>query len=306
MVSREGLWKIMEKFGCPSSSSSSRSSGSSMTAWWWRYWMMETSQKPSQWQTALSKCVLAPSLISMVFSPMLTDAFRDCQDGLHNRFRADGGLFNLRRLKAVTKVKETVVRELLIADNCALSASTEQKKHYKDCIKASLQDLNINISNWEQLGTNRTAWHSKIFTGVRAAEKWRTAEVQQKRVAHKARAAAPSTTAPAHICPMCGRAFQARIGLSSHLRTHSHRPSTWPVVMVIVDPDGRTTTSNLLLPLVEVCFCTWKSDTAPEILMRPWEMWCGPRKSDAAPGNLMLLLEISCPRKSDCAPRNWF
>ena len=32
MVSREGLWKIMEKFGCPSSSSSSRSSGSSMTA----------------------------------------------------------------------------------------------------------------------------------------------------------------------------------------------------------------------------------------------------------------------------------
>ncbi len=47
-------------------------------------------------------CVLAPKLLSMVFSAMLTDAFRDCQDGLHIRFRADSGLFNLRRLKAVT------------------------------------------------------------------------------------------------------------------------------------------------------------------------------------------------------------
>ncbi len=52
-------------------------------------------------------CDLAPTLFSMVISAMLTDAFHDCQDGLHIRFRADGGLFNLRRLKAVTKVKET-------------------------------------------------------------------------------------------------------------------------------------------------------------------------------------------------------
>ncbi|KAL8619269.1 hypothetical protein ACOMHN_056913 [Nucella lapillus] len=63
-------------------------------------------------------CVLAPTLFSMVFSAMLTDAFRDCQDGIHVRYRIDGGLFNLRRLQAV-------IRDLLFADDCALNASTE-------------------------------------------------------------------------------------------------------------------------------------------------------------------------------------
>ncbi len=78
----------------------------------------------------------------------------------------------------------------------------------------------------EQLATNRTAWHSKIFTGACAAEKRRTAEAQQKCVAHKAHAATTSTTAPTHACSMCRRAFWTRIGLSSHLWTHSHRSST--------------------------------------------------------------------------------
>ncbi len=50
-----------EKFGCPNKLKNSlRSSSSSMMAWWWRYWMMETIQKPSQWQTAWSKAVSLP------------------------------------------------------------------------------------------------------------------------------------------------------------------------------------------------------------------------------------------------------
>ncbi len=73
------------------------------------------------------KNVLAPTFFSMVFSAMTTDTFRESQDGLCIRYRGDGGLFNLRHLKAVTKVKETVVIELLFADNCALNGSTEQK-----------------------------------------------------------------------------------------------------------------------------------------------------------------------------------
>ncbi|CAH3013648.1 unnamed protein product [Porites evermanni] len=62
-------------------------------------------------------CVLAQTLFSTVFSTMV---------GIPGRYRTNGGLFNLRRLKAVPKVKETVIRDFLFADDCALNASTEQ------------------------------------------------------------------------------------------------------------------------------------------------------------------------------------
>lgn len=71
-------------------------------------------------------CVLAPTLFSTVFSTMVTCAFHDCQVGIPVRYRTNGGLFNLRRLKAVPKVKETVIRDFLFADDCALNASTNQ------------------------------------------------------------------------------------------------------------------------------------------------------------------------------------
>ncbi|ELU13763.1 hypothetical protein CAPTEDRAFT_190348 [Capitella teleta] len=45
-------------------------------------------------------CVLAPTLFSLMFSVMMTDAFRHKKPGLDIRYRTDGGLFNLRRLKA--------------------------------------------------------------------------------------------------------------------------------------------------------------------------------------------------------------
>ena len=80
----------------------------------------------SQSQTVSKQgCMLAPTLFSMIFSAMLSDAFRhDEETSIKIRFRTDGKLFNLQRLQAKTKVQKNSVRDLLFADDCLLSAAT--------------------------------------------------------------------------------------------------------------------------------------------------------------------------------------
>ena len=70
-------------------------------------------------------CVLAPTLFSMVFAAMLHEASQDNDYGIQLKFSTDGGVFNLRRLKAKTKVEVATLRELLFADGCALNSYTE-------------------------------------------------------------------------------------------------------------------------------------------------------------------------------------
>ena len=64
-------------------------------------------------------CVLA--------SVMLTDVFQDGDNGIPIRYRFDGKLFNLRRLKAKSKVQTEVLDEFLFADDMAKGAPTEEK-----------------------------------------------------------------------------------------------------------------------------------------------------------------------------------
>ena len=98
-VSRDGLWKIMAKFGCPP-----------------RYKAMvrqflddmqarvqndgEYSEPFPVTNGVKQSCVMAPTLFSMMFSAMLTDAFQDVDAGFPIRYHFDGKLLNLRRLQA--------------------------------------------------------------------------------------------------------------------------------------------------------------------------------------------------------------
>ena len=123
-VSREGLWRIMAKYGCPRKFVAIiRQLHDGMLA---RVQDNGETSQPFLVSNGVKQgCVLAPTLFSLMFSAMLTDAFKDTDAGINIRFRTDGSIFNLRRLQAKTKAMTDTINDLLFADDCALNATTE-------------------------------------------------------------------------------------------------------------------------------------------------------------------------------------
>ena len=97
-----------------------------------------------------------------------------------------------------------------------------QKKRFKDKVKSSLKTLNMNHDSWEVMCTNRELWRSTIKNGAASAEQHRTDSAIQKRQARKERANSASLDTSSLLqCPHCPKLLRARIGLISHLRTHT-------------------------------------------------------------------------------------
>ena len=147
-VSREGLWKIMAKFGCPSKFINMvRQLHDGMQA---RVLNDGESSDAFPVTNGVKQgCVLAPTLFSMMFSAMLSDAFYEDDEGtsIKIRCRTDGRLFNLRRFQAKTKVKEDSVRDFLFADDCALNAATEaQMQQSVNCFSKACKNFGLTIS----------------------------------------------------------------------------------------------------------------------------------------------------------------
>ncbi|BHF58979.1 hypothetical protein SprV_0100193400 [Sparganum proliferum] len=71
-------------------------------------------------------CVLAPTLFSLMFSAMLMDVYCDECPGIGINHRTDGYLPNSRRMQTPTRLFTTTIHNLLFADYCALSSTTEE------------------------------------------------------------------------------------------------------------------------------------------------------------------------------------
>ena len=150
-VSREGLWKIMAKFGCPAKFIAiGRQFHDGMLA---RVQNDSEFSDPFPVTNGVKQdCLLTSTVFSMMFSAMLTDAFQDGDNGIPIRHRFDGKVFNLRRLQAKPKVQTEVLDEFLFADDMANGAQTKEKMQ-KDVDQVSYScdsyDLTISIKKTE-------------------------------------------------------------------------------------------------------------------------------------------------------------
>ena len=124
-MSRRGLFQLLKKIGCPPKLLSIIAS------------FHENMQGTMSYDGALSDpfeiqsdvkegCVLAPTLFGIFFSLLLNFAFQHSDEGVYLHTRSDAKLFNLSRLKAKTKVCTVLLREILFANDAALTSDTEE------------------------------------------------------------------------------------------------------------------------------------------------------------------------------------
>ena len=123
-VNRETLWTVLECIGCPPKFISMiRLFHDGMTG-------QALSNGNVTEAFAISNgvkqgCVLAPVLFNVFFTCMLSHTVRDLEKGVYIHYGFDGSLFDLRRLNAKTKSLQSLLQEVLFADNSALVAHTE-------------------------------------------------------------------------------------------------------------------------------------------------------------------------------------
>ena len=78
---------------------------------------------------------------------LLHHAFKDSKEGIYIHTRSDGKLYNIARLRAKTKVREVLVREMLFADDAALVSHTEVGlQQLVSCIAHACQEFGLTIS----------------------------------------------------------------------------------------------------------------------------------------------------------------
>ena len=125
LVSRKGLFHLLEKIGCPQKllkvvmSFHEDMKGSVL--------FDGSSSAVIPIKSGVKQgCVLAPTLFEIFFSLLLSHAFSESEDGVFLHTRSDGKLFNLSRLRAKTKVRQLLLREMLFADDAALASHTQE------------------------------------------------------------------------------------------------------------------------------------------------------------------------------------
>lgn len=154
LVSRDGLFNILLKIGCPPKLHSMiRSFHDGMKAT--IQYDGNTSEQFDIKSGVKQGCVLAPTLFGIFFSLLLKHAFGNSTEGVYMHTRSDGRLYNIARLRAKTKVRKIIIRDMLFADDAAVSSHTEHDLQcLMDRFAQACKDfgLTINLKKTNVLG----------------------------------------------------------------------------------------------------------------------------------------------------------
>ena len=146
LVSRDGLFKILPKIGCPPRLQGMIESFHTGTKGTVQF--NGSSSEPFEIRSGVKQgCVLAPTLFGVFFGMLLKHAFDTTTGGIYLRTRSDGRLFNLARLRAKTKVRKVLIRDMLFADDAAVATHTQEElQSLIDCFSQACKDFGLIIS----------------------------------------------------------------------------------------------------------------------------------------------------------------
>ena len=146
LVSRSGLFAILERIGCPPKLLKLIISFHDNMQGTVQYDGSTSGSFPIK-SGVKQGCVLAPTLFGIFFSVVLSSAFGTSEEGVYIRTRSDGKLFNLARLRAKTKVRNVLIRELLFADDAALLSHTQSGlQNLVSSLAHACQEFGLTIS----------------------------------------------------------------------------------------------------------------------------------------------------------------
>ena len=118
-VNREALWKVLGKYGCPQSFVDKFEKLHTGMKGRVNFNGQLTEELPID-NGVKQGDIPAPTLFSLYLTAVLWYTFHDCDEAVYIRFRTTGKVFNLRRFQAKSLTHESVVRELLYADDADL------------------------------------------------------------------------------------------------------------------------------------------------------------------------------------------
>ena len=139
LVSRNGLFEILPKIGCPPKLQSMIESFHADTKGTVQF--NGSSSELFEIRSGVKQgCVLAPTLYRIFFAMLLKHAFGTTTEGIYIRTRSDGRLFNLARLRAKTKVRKVIIRDMLFADDAAVATHTQEElQSLVDCFSQAVR-----------------------------------------------------------------------------------------------------------------------------------------------------------------------